>query len=105
MNANLVRLRKSAAHGGDTGSPDERDRLISGFLEELQSVICAEVIDRSTDAQLRSWYVKWANALLAGATEDQRATWMSEGVIVFMTAYKPAEMEEAPSNVVRMARR
>lgn len=106
MNMNLVRLRKAAAEGADTGSPEARDNLISAFLEELSGVVSDSVVDLISDSGLKTLYVKWVGAVNALATEEQRSKWLASGVMVVPQMYHLyTPTEEPEDNVVTFTRR
>ncbi|GAB3391378.1 hypothetical protein [Azotobacter armeniacus] len=106
MNMNLVRLRKLAAEHGDAGSPDARDALILAFLQELGCILGKSVINAMTDLEIRHCYVKWTQAILAGATTDSRHEWLVRGVRLMLLDYKEHSAEpihkELPINVVSL---
>lgn len=82
MRETLARLRKVAAEHGDTGSAEARDTSMMAFLNELEAVVCAQVIHLLPDAQLRALYVRWTQQLIAGLDEPSRYNWLAEGVII-----------------------
>lgn len=102
MQENLVRLRKTAAECGDRGSAEARDTSIRAFLEELESVVCKQIVDLMPDQQLRNLYVSWTNQLLLGLDTLSRRTWLVEGISITPSAAGRHIQPAPPENVVSL---
>lgn len=103
MTKNLARLRVLAAENGDTGSAEARDTSIQAFLDELEGVVCRQVVDLLPDSNLRALYVGWTSQLLAGLDTESRKVWFSEGVIIAPAPQgRHIEHLSAQGNVVKL---
>lgn len=104
MNEDLTRLRKLSAESQDEGCPATRDKLMLRFLSELSTVVGSEVVGALDDGRLRSAYYHWSEAVIAGADEAQRISWLSTAVYFSVTPYVEVVAEELPENVVQFRR-
>lgn len=91
----LARLRKEAAERGDRGGPDSRDSAINTFLDEAETVVCMEVLERAENTTLRALYLTWSRSVLQGDSEDERRRGLISCVLLGSSLWNCAQPEES----------
>ncbi|GEM_PF-1808924 len=100
MNNRLARLRRLSIEHSSKGTADSRDFAITEFLSELDSVVCEEVVDATSDLVLYALYSDWATAVINGETDAQRRSRLISAITVFPKTKLPRAQEKA--NVVQL---
>lgn len=92
----LPRLRRLAGEKGHAEDPVVRDELIAGFLKEIDTVVCQEVLAALADPVLSWLYYDWVQAILAHECEQTRRQRLITTITVIPRSYVP-ESQAAPN--------
>jgi len=104
MDELLSRLRILSQDAGDTGTDEQREKVINRFTEDLRQAAHPRLIKTLQDSTLRTLYLSWGKHIIAGEGREDILNWMAVAVLnpLGTPLVRAAQPEE--SNVVSMFR-
>lgn len=98
----LPRLRLLAQAAGDSGTPEQREKTLGRFIEDLNLSVNPRLLKVQAEHSLRILYIQWCKHITAGADRESVLDWMA--VAVTNPLGTPLRKVEAPkdTNVVSL---
>lgn len=97
----VPRMRILSAKRGSPLEPDRRDKLIQEFCEEVETVVCLEVLGQADDSALQLLYSDWIHWKYANHTVEDRRNLLVKSISITPRMLRSVPKE--PSlNVVKL---